>query len=79
LAVEQTAANVPDGHALEVLVDAVPPVKRPRGRARRRPAKAHGAKADDAARHRAMLRRRHVRPRIARRGIESSERVGRHR
>jgi transposase len=79
LAVRQTAANVPDGQVLEELVDGVPPIKRPRGRPRRRPAKGHGDKAYDAARHRATLRRRHIRPRIARRGIESSTRLGRHR
>jgi transposase len=79
LAVQQTAANVPDGQALEALLDAVPPIERPRGRPRRRPAKGHGDKAYDAKRHRAALHRRHIRPRIARRGVESSQRLGRHR
>lgn len=79
LAVRQTAANVPDGQALEPLLDAVPPIRRPRGRPRRRPATGHGDKAYDAEKHRAALRRRHVRPRIARRGVESRQRLGRHR
>jgi transposase len=79
LAVLQTAANVPDGQALEALVDGVPPVKRPSGRRRRRPAKGHGDKAYDARKHRAALRRRHIAPRIARRGVDSSEKLGRHR
>jgi transposase len=78
-AVRQTAATVPDGQALEDLVDAGPPVERPRGRPRRRPDKGHGDKAYDAARHRAALRARHIKPRLARRGIDSSEKLGRHR
>jgi transposase len=79
LAAHRTAANVPDGAALAALVDAVPPIKRPSGQRRRRPATGHGDEAYDAARHRAMLRRRHIRPRIARRGVESRRRLGRHR
>ena len=74
-----TAANVPDGAVLEEMIDRVPPIRRPRGRPRRRPAKLHGDKAYDARRHRVMRRRRHIRPRIARRGIESSQTLGRHR
>jgi transposase len=79
LAIQQTAANVPDGQALEALVDAVPAIKRPSGQRRRRPAKGHADKAYDAKQHRAMLRRRHIAPRIARRGVESSQKLGRHR
>ena len=79
LTILQTAANVPDGQALEGLVDGVPPIERPAGRPRRRPAKGHGDKAYGAKRHRAALRRRHIRPRIARRGVEPSQRLGRHR
>jgi len=79
LAAEQTAANAPDGAALEGTVDGVPPIRRPRGRPRRRPAKLHADKAYDAKKHRATLRRRRIRPRIARRGVESSARLGRHR
>jgi transposase len=79
LAVRQTAANVPDGVVLEAMVDGVLPIRRPRGRPRQRPGKLHADKAYDARRHRTMLRRRHIRPRIARRGVESSVRLGRHR
>jgi IS5 family transposase len=64
------------------VVDAVPPVKGPRGRPgrpRRRPTKLHGDKGYDYPRCRQVLRRRGISPRIARRGIESSERLGRHR
>jgi transposase len=79
LAARQSAANVPDAALPEPLVDAVPPIRRPRGRPRRRPAKLHADKAYDAAEHRRALRRRHIAPRVARRGVESSERLGRHR
>lgn len=61
------------------LVDAIPPVKGPRGRPRRRPAKVHADKAYDFPFIRAGLRLRHIKPRIARRGIESSARLGRYR
>jgi hypothetical protein len=67
---------------LEPMVDAVPPVKGPRGRPgrpRKRPAKLHGDKGYDYPRCRWALRRRGIKPRIARRGIESSQRLGRHR
>jgi len=67
---------------LERLVDAVPAVKGPRGRPgrpRKRPAKLHGDKGYDYPRCRRALRRRGITPRIARRGIESSQRLGRHR
>jgi transposase len=64
------------------MVDAVPPVKGPRGRPgrpRKRPAKLHGDKRYDHRPCRLALRRRGITPRIARRGIESSQRLGRHR
>jgi transposase len=67
---------------LEAAVDAVPPIKGPRGRPgrpRKRPAKLHGDKGYDYPRFRRALRRRGITPRIARRGIESSQRLGRHR
>jgi transposase len=79
LAALATAANVNDADVLVELVDRVAPVKRPRGRPRKRPAKLHADKASDARRVRAALRARGIVPRIARRGIESSERLGRHR
>jgi IS5 family transposase len=82
LAVGLSAANPHDSVLLEQLVDAVPPVKGLRGRPgrpRRRPAKLHGDKGDDDPRCRQVLGRRGIRPRIARRGVESSARLGRHR
>jgi transposase len=63
----------------EAVLDDVPPIRTPTGRRRRRPGKVHGDKAYDHRRCRAYLRRRGIRPRIARRGIESSARLGRHR
>jgi IS5 family transposase len=81
LALTLSAANVHDSQFLALTVDAVPPVRRRhhRGRPRRRPAKLHADKAYDYARCRHALRRRHIASRIARRGIDSSARLGRHR
>ena len=67
---------------LEAVVDAVPPIKGRRGRPgrpRRRPAKLHCDKGYDYPRCRRALRRRGITPRIARRGIDPSQRLGRHR
>jgi transposase len=71
-----------DSMLLEQLVDAVPAVKGPRrrpGRPRKRPGKLHGDKGYDYPRCRRALRRRGITPRIARRDIESSQKLGRHR
>ena len=76
-----SAANVHDSRLLEPLVDAGPPIRRPvgqPGRPRKRPARLHGDKGYDFAFCRRVLRQRGITPRIARRGIESSERLGRH-
>ncbi len=64
---------------LEEAIDAIQPIKRPRGRPRKRPDKLHADKGYDYRKCRQALRRRGITPRIARRGIESSERLGRHR
>jgi IS5 family transposase len=74
-----TAANVADVTMLEAVVDDIPPVRTPSGRRRVRPDKVHSDKGYDSQANRAWLRRRGIRPRIARRGIESSARLGRHR
>ena len=79
LTVRLTAANRPDGSVLTALLDGIKPIKRPRGRPRKRPDKLHADKAYDYPRCRRACRRRGIVPRIARRGIESSERLGRHR
>jgi IS5 family transposase len=63
-------------------VDAVPAIRGPcgrPGRPRKRPAKLHCDKGYDYPRCRRALRRRGITPRIARRGVESSQRLGRHR
>ena len=82
LAVGLSAANTHDSQLLEQLIDAVPTVIGPRGRPgrpRKRPAKLHGDKGYDYPGCRQLLRRRGITPRIARRGVESTTRLGRHR
>jgi transposase len=79
LAVIISAANANDSTMLEAVLEDIPPVRMPTGRRRRRPGKVHADKAYDHRRCRAYLRRRGIRPRIARRMIESSQRLGRHR
>jgi transposase len=79
LAFRLTGANRHDSTVFEDLIDAVPPIKRPSGQRRSRPAKLHADKAYDIPRCRRALRTRHIRVRIARKGIEPSDRLGRHR
>ena len=82
MAVRLSAANAHDSTQLLPLIDAIPPIIGPRGkpgRPRKRPAKLHGDKAYDSSPLRRALRARGITPRLARRGIESSERLGRHR
>jgi transposase len=79
LALHLSGANVHDSLVLEPLLDAVRPTKGLWGRPRRRPAKLHADKGYDYPRCRAACRKRGITPRIARRGIESSEKLGRHR
>jgi transposase len=75
-----SAANVAELHQLEPTLEAVAPLKRPGpGRPVKRPAKLHADQAYDARWCRQACRRRGIRPRIARRGVESSQRLGRHR
>jgi transposase len=61
------------------MLEAVQPIASPSGPPRKRPRKLHADKGYDSAHNRAVCRRRGILPRIARRGIESSERLGRHR
>jgi IS5 family transposase len=70
---------VHDSTVLEPVLDAVPPVRQCAGRPRRRPGKLHADKGYDYPRCRRACRKRGIVPRIARRGIDSSERLGRHR
>jgi IS5 family transposase len=74
-----SAANADDATMLEAVLDDIPPIRMPSGRRRRRPAKVHGDKAYDHRRCRRSLRRHGIRPRIARRMVDSSTRLGRHR
>lgn len=71
-----------DSWVPEETVDAIPPLRLPgksRGRPRQRPRKLHADKGYDSPRCRRALRGRGIIPRIARRGIESSERLGQYR
>ena len=82
LAVQLSAANLHDSRVFESLIEAIPPIVGPRGRPGRprfRPSKLHADKAYDIPRCRAYLRHRGIGIRIARKGVESSERLGRHR
>ncbi len=79
LVVAVSAANVHDSQALKPLLMALPAIRSRRGPRRRRPVKIRADKAYHSADHRAWLRRRGIVPRIARPGIESGERLGRHR
>ena len=79
LAVGVSAANIHDSVCLESLVQAIPAVKSRRGPRRRRPDKLHADKGYDYPHLRRMLRAPGITSRIARRGIESAQRLGRHR
>jgi transposase len=68
-----------DGQGLEPLVRGIPPVRSRRGPWRRRPTKLHADKGYDYDHLRRWLRGRGIRHRIARKGHESSQRLGRHR
>ncbi len=72
-------AQVHDSKVFEELVDGVEPVKGARGRPRKRPEKLHADKGYDYERCRRFLHRRGIKARIARRGVQSSQRLGRHR
>jgi transposase len=79
LAALLTGANRHDTVVFEALLDAIPPIKQATGRRRKRPDKVHADKAYDIPRCRRALGQRHIRVRIARKGIDSSETLGRHR
>ena len=79
MATRLTGANGHDSKIFEELVDAVPLIRTPTGHRRKRPAKLHADKAYDIPRCRQALHRRRIKVRIARRGIDSSQRLGRHR
>ncbi|MEX5259991.1 IS5 family transposase [Kocuria sp. CPCC 205263] len=77
-----SAANVHDSRLFGTLLDTNPGVRGRRGhpgRPRRRPQKLHADKGYDYPRCRRYLHRRGIKVRIARRGIEDKNHLGRHR
>jgi transposase len=75
-----SAANRHDSMLVEPLLDSMPAIRRGgRGHPRRRPGKLHGDKGYDNPRVRRYLPRRGITARIARIGVDSSARLGRHR
>jgi transposase len=74
-----SGANRHDSMLFEPLIDAIRPIKTGRGGRRKRPEKLHADKGYDIPRCRRHLHRRGIKCRIARRGIERSDRLGRHR
>jgi transposase len=79
LSVAVSAANTNDAAALKPLVRAIPAIKSRRGPRRRKPDKLHADKAYDHAELREWVRDRGIGVRIARKGIESSQKLGKHR
>jgi transposase len=76
LAATVTAGNYPDVKELEAGVDAVPPVRGKVGRPRRRPLVLYADRAYDSRSHRQRLRRRGIKPKIARRKTEHGSGLG---
>ena len=75
-----SGTNRHDSMMLAATLDAIPPVRSgKRGRPRHRPGKLHADKAYDSRRCRAECRARGIKARIARKGVHSSQRLGRHR
>ncbi|MEV5612399.1 IS5 family transposase [Streptomyces sp. NPDC052225] len=79
LSIGISAANLHDSQALIPLVRGIPPIRSRRGPRRRRPGKLHGAKGYDYHHLQLWLSSRGIQRRIARKGIKSSQRLGRHR
>ncbi|GAA2616973.1 hypothetical protein GCM10010304_83320 [Streptomyces roseoviolaceus] len=70
-----SGANMHDSQALEPLVRGIPPIRSRRGPRRRLPAKLHADKGYDYKHLRRWLRSRGIPHRIARKGIEPSQRL----
>ncbi|WP_085949870.1 IS5 family transposase [Frankia casuarinae] len=79
LVVAVSPANPHDSGAFVPLVASIPAIRSRRGPRRRHPAKLRADKAYDQPERRRFLRRRGIAVRIARRGVDSTERLGRHR
>lgn len=74
-----TGANRHDSVVFEAPIDAIPLIRQPNRRRRKRPSKLRADKAYDIPRCRQALSKRRIKVRIARKGIDSSQRLGRHR
>ena len=80
LAIEHTGANVHDSEMAIALVDAIPPIKQPRGGRRKRPDEVLADRAYDAEEKiRRPLRKRGIDPLIAKRNAEHGSGLGRYR
>jgi hypothetical protein len=64
---------------LETMIDAIPAMLQPRGRPRQRPYTWHADTGDDDPRGHQVLKPRHILSRIARKGIDASDRLGQYR
>ncbi|MFE9413882.1 IS5 family transposase [Streptomyces sp. NPDC006704] len=78
ISVGVSGANLHDSQALIPLVKGIPPIRSRRGASRRKPSKLHADKGY-YAHLRKWLRGCGITYRIARKGVESSQRLGRHR
>jgi transposase len=76
LAVQLTAANRHDVTQLVPLVDGIPPIAGKPGRPRRRPDQVQGDRAYDSEPHRRALRRRGVKPMLAKRNTAPGSGLG---
>ena len=74
-----SAANLNDHLMFQDMLDGLAPVRQPVGRPRKRPLKLHGDKGYDYPICRELCRARNIIARIARKGVESSTRLGQHR
>ena len=80
MAIEHTAANVHDSEMAIALVDAIPPIKQPRGRPRKHPDEVLADRAYDAEEKiRQPLRQRKTQPLIAKRNTEHGSGLGKFR
>ena len=79
LTADLSAANRHDSMLFETMLDAIPPLRGGVGRPRHRPEKLHADKGYDYPKCRQALRERNITDRIARRGVDSKERLGKHR
>ena len=79
LATRLTGAHRHDSIVFEERIDGVPLIRTPTGRRRNRPAQRHADKVYDIPRCRQFLHRGRIKVRIARKGIDTSDRLGRHR